>query len=348
MKIFRQLADFLYRLFNSIFYFTPILLANYRWRHKFLIPFYKGKAGGGRSDKHERAVVFMALNETTFSGGLSDRLRGIVSVYAECKRQGRPFRIVFEPLHLEDYLAPNEYDWRIGEDEIDWDLAKSYPCVLLTYHNDPRNRWQHFVQSTVLRSYFRKHCLQLHVFTNMIPSDEEYRTLFHELFKPADDLQQLIGYHQEKLGGKGNYISCTFRFRQLLGDFKEGGATLPASKREPYIQQCVQTVAHLHELHPEKKILVTADSHTFLDELTTVSLSYVYVMPGKVVHLGFTADASKAVYMKLFLGMYMISYADTVYLVRDKLMYHSGFPYRAALLGGINYEEVSLLNNIKL
>ena len=46
--------------------------------------------------------------------------------------------------------------------------------------------------------------------------------------------------------------------------------------------------------------------------------------------------------------MYMISYADTVYLVRDKLMYHSGFPYRAALLGGANYEEVSLLNNIKL
>lgn len=348
MKIFRQLADFLYRLFNSIFYFTPILLANYRWRHKFLIPFYKGKAGGGRSDKHERAVVFMALNETTFSGGLSDRLRGIVSVYAECKRQGRPFRIVFEPLHLEDYLAPNEYNWRIGEDEIDWDLAKSYPCVLLTYHNDPHNRWQHVVQSTVLRSYFRKHCLQLHVFTNMIPSDEEYRTLFHELFKPADDLQQLIGYHLEKLGGKGNYISCTFRFRQLLGDFKEGGATLPASKREPYIQQCVQTVAHLHELHPEKRILVTADSHTFLDELMAASLPYVYVMPGKVVHLSFTSDASKAVYMKSFLDMYMISYADIVYLVRDKLMYHSGFPYRAALLGGTNYEEVSLLNNIKL
>ena len=343
MKIFRQLADFLYRLFNSLFYFTPILLANYRWRHKFLIPFYKGKGGGGRSDKHERAVVFMALNETTFSGGLSDRLRGIVSVYAECKRQGRPFRIVFEPLHLEDYLAPNEYDWRIWEDEIDWDLAKSYPCVLLTYHNDSHNRWQHFVQSSVLRSYFRKHCHQLHVFTNMIPSDEEYRTLFHELFRPTDDLQQLIGYHLEKLGGKGNYISCTFRFRQLLGDFKEGGATLPAAKRQPYIQQCVHTVEHLHKMHPEKRILVTADSHTFLDELMAASLPYVYVMPGKVVHLGFTSDASKAVYMKSFLDMYMISYADTVYLVRDKLMYHSGFPLRAALLNRAEYKEINLL-----
>ena len=343
MKIFRQLADFLYRLFNSLFYFTPILLANYRWRHKFLIPFYKGKGGGGRSDKHERAVVFMALNETTFSGGLSDRLRGIVSVYAECKRQRRPFRIVFEPLHLEDYLAPNEYDWRIGEDEIDWDLAKSYPCVLLTYHNDPHNRWQHFVQSSVLRSYFRKHCHQLHVFTNMIPSDEEYQTLFHELFRPTDDLQQLIGYHLEKLGGKGNYISCTFRFRQLLGDFKEGGDTLPVEQREAYIERCIETVKKLHKQYGDKNILVTADSSTFLSELKEKSLPYVYVMPGKVVHLGFTADASKAVYMKSFLDMYMISYADTVYLVRDKLMYHSGFPLRAALLNRAEYKEINLL-----
>ena len=341
--MFRQLTEFLYRLFNSLFYFTPILLANYRWWHKFLMPFYKGKAGGGRSDKHVRAVVFMALNETTFSGGLSDRLRGIVSVYAECKRQGRPFRIVFEPLHLEDYLSPNKYDWRIGEDEIDWDLTESHPCVLLTYHNDSHNRWQHFVQSTVLRSYFRKHCLQLHVFTNMIPSDEEYRTLFHELFKPADDLQQLIGYHLEKLGGKKNYISCTFRFRQLLGDFKEGGDTLPAEQREAYIERCIETVKELHKQYGDKNILVTADSSTFLSELKEKSLPYVYVMPGKVVHLGFTADASKAVYMKSFLDMYMISFADTVYLVRDKLMYHSGFPYRAALLGGSNYNEVSLV-----
>lgn len=333
----------LYKLFNCVFYFTPILLANYRWRHKFLIPFYKGKAGGGRSDKHVRAVVFMALNETTFSGGLSDRLRGIVSVYAECKRQRRPFRIVFEPLHLEDYLTPNEYDWRIGEDEIDWDLTKSHPCVLLTYHNDSHNRWQHFVQSSVLRSYFRKHCHQLHVFTNMIPSDEEYQTLFHELFRPTDDLQQLIGYHLEKLGGKGNYISCTFRFRQLLGDFKEGGDTLPVEQREAYIERCIETVKELHKQYGDKNILVTADSSTFLSELKEKSLPYVYVMPGKVVHLGFTADASKTVYMKSFLDMYMISYADTVYLVRDKLMYHSGFPLRAALLNRAEYKEINLL-----
>lgn len=98
----------------------------------------------------------MVQPETTFSGGLSDRLRGIVSIYAECKKQRLPFRIVFEPLHLEDYLLPNKYDWRISKEEICWDSQRVYPCVLLTYHNNSKNSWQHFVQSTILKSYIKK------------------------------------------------------------------------------------------------------------------------------------------------------------------------------------------------
>lgn len=102
----------LFRFLNVFLYFTPILLANYRWC-KYLKVLYQLK-----NEREERkspinadapqTVVYMALSETTFSGGLSDRLRGIVAIYSECKRMGLPFRIVFEPLHLEDYLSPNK------------------------------------------------------------------------------------------------------------------------------------------------------------------------------------------------------------------------------------------------
>ena len=253
-----------------------------------------------------------------------------------------PFRIVFEPLHLEDYLQPNEYDWRISGDEICWDTRKVYPCTLLTYHASTRNRYQHWVQSTILKSYIRKQFEQIHIYSNMICRDKEYGPLFHELFKPTKELQQKIDFHLDKLGGKRSYISCTFRFRQLLGDFKEGGDTLPPDQRKPYIEKCITTVKALHGQYPGKKILVTADSSTFLTELGSSALPYVYIMPGKVVHIGFTYDASHATYLKSFLDMYMLSLADTVYLVRDKLMYHSGFPYRSALLGGARYKEQAL------
>lgn len=300
----------------------------------------------------------MVQRETTFSGGLSDRLRGIVAIYAECKRQGLPFRLVFEPLHMEDYLEPNQYDWRIKDENICWNTKEVYPCTLLTYHPNTKNHYQHWVQQTVLRHYLRKPYRQIHVYSNMICRDEEYGALFKELFKPTKELQKQLDYHLQKLGGKGNYISCTFRFRQLLGDFKEGGDTLPEAEREPYIQRCLDGLCRLQEEHPGKRILVTADSPTFLSRVTTLSTeaaressksiesskfkvqsSKLYVIPGNVVHIGFTFDASKKTYMKSFVDMYMLSYASTVYLVRDRLMYHSGFPYRAALINGAEYRE---------
>lgn len=340
-----SLGRILYRSINKVFYFLPILLSNFRFRKILLLPLYARKYNEQKNYRivDEKVVIYMVQPETTFSGGLSDRLRGIVAIYAECKRQGLPFRIVFEPLHLEDYLAPNKYDWRIKDEEICWDTTRTYPCVLLTYHPNTRNRYQHWAQSTILKSYIRKPYEQIHIYSNMICRDREYGPLFHELFEPTKELQQQIDYHLDKLGGKQSYISCTFRFRQLLGDFKEGGDTLPPDQREPYIERCINTVKALHGQCPGKKILVTADSSTFLTKLGSRAIPYVYIMPGRVVHIGFTYDANHATYLKSFLDMYMLSLADTVYLVRDKLMYHSGFPYRSALLGGAKYQEQELL-----
>lgn len=333
---------FLFNILNHLFYFLPIFESNFRFRHKLLLPLYKGKTDRKTKISGEKTIIYMVQPETTFSGGLSDRLRGIVSIYAECKRQGLPFRIVFEPLHLEDYLLPNQYDWRIDEDDVCWDTKMVYPCVLLTYHNNSKNSWQHFVQSTVLKSYIRKPYKQIHIYSNMICRDREYAPLFHELFKPVPELQRLIGYHLKRLGGENGYISLTFRFRQLLGDFKEGGETLPWNERKSYIEKCVKAVEKLHEKHVGQKILVTADSHTFLEELSRQGFPFVYVMPGKVVHIGFTFDADKKIYMKSFLDMYMLSLAHTVYQALDTKLMRSSFPIRAALMGGKKYKEINL------
>lgn len=54
----------------------------------------------------------------TFHGGLCDRFKGIISLYAYCKYRGLPFRIRYTyPFRLEDYLAPAAYDWTLREGE---------------------------------------------------------------------------------------------------------------------------------------------------------------------------------------------------------------------------------------
>ncbi len=282
----------------------------------------------------------MALKETTASGGLSDRLRGLVSIYAECKKMGMPFKAYFEIPNLSIAFEPNEYDWRISEDKICYDTVSVYPCMILTYHSNIKSRLQRLSQRFMLRHYLHKDYQQIHVFSNMVSADEQYGTLFRELFKPTAALQQQLDYHLEKLGGKQQYISCTFRFRQLLGDLKEGGDILPEAERDAYISRCLRTVEELHATHPTERLLVTSDSITF--NRRVADLPFVYTIPGEIVHMGFTYDADNLVYLKSFIDYLMLSYAHEVYLVRDEKMYHSGFPYRAALLEGAEYHEINL------
>lgn len=339
-----------YKAIGCLFNLPMILMSNRKFRKGLLLPLYDRKLSAientdevdcAQQIRQQKTIIYMVLPETTFSGGLSDRLRGIVSIYAECKRQNLPFRIAFEPLHLQDYLQPNKYDWRIDNEEIIWDSLRCYPCTVLTYQHNLRNRMQRFSQSYCLRHFLKKNVEQIHVYSNMATAEDSFAVLFHELFKPSEELQRQIDRHLRAIGGKESYISMTFRFRQLLGDFKEGGETLTAEQGQKLIKRCMAAVERMHNRFPYDKILVTADSFTFLETLGKCKevRDYVYIIPGKVVHIGFTFDAEKAVYMKSFVDFYMLSYAKRVILMRDSLMYHSGFPQRAAMINGSEYAE---------
>ena len=336
-----SIRDFLFRYIVGHLYYLPILRHSFWARRRVFRPMYQRLAATCpcKVPSTEKTVVYMVKEETTFSGGLSDRLRGITAIYQMCKQLGLRFKINFENPPLQDYLQPQDYDWCLRPEEIDYDMRHSYPCTILTYHpyDDQKER---YAQEHILKMFLRKRYQQIHIYSNMKIADEAFGPIFHELFRPTDELQQVIDSHLTKIGGKGSYVSCTFRFRQLLGDFKEGGDTLPVEQRKAYIERCVRTVEHLYQ-SCRTTILVTSDSGTFLSRVS--SLPYVYVVPGKVVHIGFTFDASKQVYMKSFVDYYMLSYAKTVYVVLDKLMYHSGFPLRAALLNRAEYKEINLL-----
>ena len=322
----------------SCFYCIPILRHSLICRIRQLKPLYKqlNTQEGMKKKVKEKTVILMVRNETTFSGGLSDRFRGIVSVYQECKRQGLDFKIFFETPKLIDYIEPNEYDWHINEEDICYDTKRVYPCTILTYCS-LKSKSEPKVQRSVLRWFLKKDYEQIHVYTNMRSGDNEYGKLFHELFKPSKELQSLIDKHIDALGGEKQYNAMVFRFRQLLGDFKEGGIIMPEDERDKYVDCCIRLIEQEHAKDTERKLLVTSDSITFLNRASV--LPYVYVIPGKVVHIGFTYDAEKETYMKSFVDYFVLSHAKKITLVRDNIMYHSGFALRAAMLHNSEYVE---------
>ena len=284
---------------------------------------------------YTKTAVYMA-DGRVICGGLSDRLRGIVSVYKLCKQLNLAFKINFtSPFNLNEYLLPNIYDWSILPDEICYNTRYARPCFVGDYGNYPDNIKQ---QTFWAKHFLKENYRQIHIYTNMIIAEKEYGMLFKELFKPVPELKELINYNVDILGGDGAFISVAFRFVQLLGDFKEPDNRRPVltdNKKEILINKCMN---HLEEIYSEndcRKVLVTSDSVSFLEKAKR--LPFVYVIPGDVRHIDAVQNASKDADLKVFLDYFVLSRSKKVYLVIEDKMYRSGFSYRAALLNNVPF-----------
>lgn len=293
------------------------------------------------------SVVFM-IDGRAIHGGLTDRLRGICSVYTYCKQKRIPFHLnaVF-PFRLEDYLVPNTYDWRISEEEISYDSRKSAPVLVNDYQFDTRLHRFH------LNKRLREK-KQMHIYGNTPFLDSHFNESFNELFRPSPRLQSDLDTLTATLFSSltpnqasvlnpltSHYTAIVTRFQQLLGDFKETGyKTLDNEDKQALITKCINKIEELHNTELQgKQILCTSDSITFLNEVN--KLPYVSIIPGKVVHMDHTSGASFETYEKSFLDLFMIARADKVILLQTDDMYPSGFPKRAAMIGNKPFHYIT-------
>lgn len=287
------------------------------------------------SDTVAVPAIVMTCNGYTWSGGLADRLKGIISVFWYCQKYNRPFKVNFcDPFRLHDYLIPNEYNWL--PDSVIYEAKNVEPVVCL---REPRtgkylvHQWDEKFPEW-MNTYCGDPTKQYHIYTNMYLSYYNFSENFHKLFRPCERLQKEITYHKQQMGGK--YISISFRFTTLLGDFTDcTGAPLPNNEREDYIQACLNAIREIHKTAPAHDcILITADSSTFLERVqhwnkNTNTLN-LYVIPGKVGHIDY--DHGDDVNMKTFLDFLMVAEAESVYLVKHGKMYGSAFAKTAAMV----------------
>ena len=97
------------------------------WRNiaQRLAPYYTANAPRA---KNSRKQIICMYDGRMHHCGISDRLRGAVSAYYIARQMGYDFRIFFvHPFRLEDYLMPNEVDWRITKEELCYNLEDAAP-----------------------------------------------------------------------------------------------------------------------------------------------------------------------------------------------------------------------------
>lgn len=292
--------------------------------HQYFHQLYTGKGKG----QPARCYVYIADGRTAH-GGISDRLRGIISVYQYCKSRNIPFRINFtSPFNIDMFIVPNRYDWELKEGEFVRNKSVGFRFFNSYSHID-EDKEDYF---SLLDSKKR----QVHCYTNVTIDEPNMHVYFEELFKPSKVLQDALDKCHQSVKRRG-YVSITFRFQDLLGDLHERYATELGSKedKEDYISHCLSAIERVYEKNKDKisKVLVTADSQIFLERAK--KLPYVYVVPGEITHIDFAGDKGGIAHIKDFLDMFMISGANHVYFYSYGRMYGaSRFAKTAALIGG--------------
>lgn len=279
-------------------------------------------------------AVFM-VDGRFYHGGLADRLKGMISIYAYAKCNNIDYKINhIYPFKLEDFLSPNEYDWRLQQEDISYNIFKANPIVLMAELDGLRlyflhkNRQHHFYLNFDI----------LPVINELYHKDYTWKNLFHELFVPTQELADILTHHRRKIGE--DYIAVVFRFQQLLNDFHEGNfLILPENERIILMENCLQALREIHLNNLNMRILVTSDSQRFLEYIATET--YVYEIPGEISHMEFPQGSeTKYVHMKAFIDFYMLSRSIKIYSVKSKDMYPTEFPLYASIVGDIPFERV--------
>lgn len=272
----------------------------------------------------------MRVDGRGYHGGLTDRFKGIISWWNYCEKNGLKFRLHYVyPFNITEYVIPNEYDWRIDENEIPDNIkdtrifyGRGEKGFRLEKLNTNKSIW-----------YYGN--LDLGDTLNYPPYNRPWGKIFKKLFKPSELLACHLKKCREEIGEE--YIATVYRFQNLLGDFNEYlyKTLRNNSERIRLINRALFELEKIHEENPGIQVLVTSDSISFLEE--AARKSFVYVIPGKVEHMDFTDTDTNHTQLKSFLDFFMISEAQKVYSIVIGEMYRSQFPEYAAKINDVPF-----------
>ena len=282
---------------------------------------------------NDRQVIFR-IDGRFNHGGLCDRLWGCLAVYNYCKRNGLRFRIDWRvPFKLETFFEPAQYDWCIDRREVSFNPKESRLLIISNNHNE-KNQWR------LLDRIGHVSQQQVHVYTPAHVDRDDFGLYFKELFRPSPLLKKAIDEEKRKIGG--DYVSVSFRFMQLLGDFKDMyGETLSPEEQRQLLQRSLATIKKVHEANPDvAKVLVTSDSIKLIEAASV--FPWVHIITGAPVHIGFTDEVSDIKHLKTFVDFMMIADAQKVYFAQAPGIYGSTFAHTASKINKRPFEKIEM------
>ncbi len=285
-------------------------------------------------------------------GGMFDRLKGAITVYALSKAQGREFKLLFTfPFDLQKYLSPNDCNWVVTPEEICYHFPDSAPLIAYGEYRHPTRLMKRRKQETHYYYGFDS----LKYVNQKYGSSYDWGELYRELFKPAPRLLRYLEHYESEIGNE--YVAVHLRLMNLLGDKVETvgtNMTLNHDAQLRLMKACSDKIQKIKSENEGKRIMLCSDSNIFVRHMLSL-MPDLFVIPGEVRHIDTAGRTDDSQNIKLFLDYYLIAEAQKVYSIygtpdRDYAdeehvpcgLYPSAFPKYAAKIGGKPFERIRL------
>ncbi|MDE5750575.1 MAG: glycosyltransferase [Duncaniella sp.] len=288
-----------------------------------------GRLYHDRPERVAKRGVICMLDGEIHHGGLTDRLRGILTAYREARRSDVPFHILWDtPFELTDYLVPATFDWRITRGEV----SRSRLNAAVVTADDMPDGPSHERLSAAMQLGYP----QIHLYTNADSARGEYAALYRELFRPTERLQREVDRHRTALGTR--YWSIVTRFQTLLGDFNDHLVSdLTEEQRTELLDRVTSELLRVvRDTTEGVRIHITSDSIRFLEHIRGLDPRF-YIVPGEIRNTDLDRSPTSDPWLKTFTDQQLIMGAERVVRMRTGQMYPSGFPRFAAEVGGARF-----------
>jgi len=271
-------------------------------------------------------IIYMADGRLDH-GGLTDRLKGIVSIYAYCKQNNREFKIHFvSPYNILCYLQSNIYDHTINTEAISYDVWSAKPCYMM-------DLFDYDVFKRKLKANKQLHCYCNIDFTEQM--NEDWRILFNELFRPIPRITQIVDKFKIK---ESSWNSVTFRFMNYLNDFQDRNTKILTSiEQSELIEICDDYIKN-----QIGKLLICSDSSFYKQHVKLKYPEHTFICTEKSAHIQSVNDSFELNLMA-FVDFYMIANSDTIYSVGTKQMYKTAFPEYAAKVFNRPFQRITIV-----
>jgi hypothetical protein len=305
------------------------------WHERQLLKNYKSKAG----ESLLTGIVSMQDNYFS-SGGLVDRIKGIVSGYCIARELGLDFHIFFsdEQDPLVSIISKESVHLIFERNQLDFSKKVSTPVVLYNYKPDGL--------SGVKQKMKKKR--QLHLYSNvdllyLFHNDEKVRKkiwsdMFKRVFNP-----DIHGFMTAIGTVNSGSIGIHLRFIGLLGDFKDlRQQVLSEDLKMRMLDWCREKIYKIASQHDDP-IIVVSDSAFFLKSIMLDSKANG-LLPKLVldpVSIGHTAlENAAGVFEKAVIDFNSLSSCKKVYQLRYGKMHNSDFSRYASMVNSNEFELV--------